>query len=101
MTIIEQLLKEVRQTKRETDKLMKIDEAAVMLFAEKGFANTSTKDIASKAGVAEGTIFKHFKTKDDLLKYLLLKFMNEVLHAGVGFQLSSEEVRNICNCLAN
>ncbi len=40
--------------------------AAARLFAERGFANTSTALLAKKAKVAEGTIFRHFKTKDDI-----------------------------------
>src|SRR5690625_7662540 len=46
---------------------MDILAAATELFAEKGFAATSTSEIARKAGVAEGTIFRHYKTKKELL----------------------------------
>jgi AcrR family transcriptional regulator len=50
-----------------TDKQIKIINAAVETFSEKGFAASSTSEIAQKAGVAEGTIFRHYKTKKDLL----------------------------------
>ncbi|GIP36527.1 TetR/AcrR family transcriptional regulator [Paenibacillus sp. J2TS4] len=50
-----------------TDKQAKILEAAIEIFSEKGYAATSTSEIAQKAGVAEGTIFRHYKTKKDLL----------------------------------
>ncbi|MCA1055034.1 TetR/AcrR family transcriptional regulator [Rossellomorea aquimaris] len=50
-----------------TEKQQKIVEAAIEMFAEKGYAATSTSQIAKKAGVAEGTIFRHYKTKKDLL----------------------------------
>jgi AcrR family transcriptional regulator len=50
-----------------TDKQRRILKAAIEIFAEKGFAATSTSEIAQKAGVAEGTIFRHYKTKKDLL----------------------------------
>lgn len=53
--------------KKKTDKHAKILEAAIEIFSEKGFAATSTSEIAQKAGVAEGTIFRHYKTKKDLL----------------------------------
>lgn len=53
--------------KKITDKQAKILEAAIEIFSEKGFAATSTSEIAQKAGVAEGTIFRHYKTKKDLL----------------------------------
>lgn len=50
-----------------TDKQISIISAAIEIFAEKGFSATTTSEIAKKAGVAEGTIFHHFKTKKDLL----------------------------------
>lgn len=50
-----------------TKKQIAILEAATDLFAEKGYAGTSTSEIATKAEVAEGTIFKHFKSKKGLL----------------------------------
>ncbi|MFC7322579.1 TetR/AcrR family transcriptional regulator [Halobacillus campisalis] len=50
-----------------TPKQAKILEAAIEIFAEKGYAATSTSEIAKKAGVAEGTIFRHYKTKKELL----------------------------------
>ncbi|WP_082232379.1 TetR/AcrR family transcriptional regulator [Halobacillus massiliensis] len=50
-----------------TPKQALILQAAVEIFAEKGYASTSTSEIASRAGVAEGTIFRHYKTKKDLL----------------------------------
>lgn len=52
---------------RKTEKQRRILEAAVDIFAEKGFAAASTSEIAQKAGVAEGTIFRHYKTKKELL----------------------------------
>lgn len=52
---------------KKTEKQVRILEAAVEIFAEKGFAAASTSEIAQKAGVAEGTIFRHYKTKKDLL----------------------------------
>ncbi|MFC0189350.1 TetR/AcrR family transcriptional regulator [Fictibacillus aquaticus] len=50
-----------------SDKQVKILEAATEIFAERGYAATSTNEIARRAGVAEGTIFRHYKTKKDLL----------------------------------
>lgn len=52
---------------RMTDKQRRVVEAALEVFAEKGFAAASTSEIAKRAGVAEGTIFRHYKTKKDLL----------------------------------
>lgn len=42
-------------------------EAALKIFAKKGYNGSTTAEIARAAGVAEGTIFRHFSTKKDLL----------------------------------
>lgn len=44
---------------------------AARLFAERGFSNTPTILLAQEAGVAEGTIFRHFKTKDEIFFILI------------------------------
>jgi AcrR family transcriptional regulator len=62
-----------------TDKQMKILEAAVEIFAEKGFAASSTSEIAQRAGVAEGTIFRHYKTKKDLLISIIAPTMSKLV----------------------
>lgn len=64
-------------TKKKTDKQHKIIETAIKLFAEKGYANTSTAEIAKIAGVSEGTIFKHYGTKDTLLLSVILPFAKD------------------------
>lgn len=68
---VKQLLQELVDSKDNdfhmTEKQLNIVCAAIELFSEKGFAATSTSEIAKKAGVAEGTIFRHYKTKKDLL----------------------------------
>ena len=45
-------------------------EAALGLFAQKGFYQTTTKAISRKARIAEGTLFNYFETKEDLALYL-------------------------------
>jgi len=45
----------------------KILEAALKLFSEKGYKGATTHEIANQAGVAEGTIFRYFPSKKDLL----------------------------------
>lgn len=49
------------------DKRTAILEASARLFADKGFNETSAAEVATAAGVAQGTIFYHFKTKDGIL----------------------------------
>lgn len=52
---------------KKTEKQLKIIQAAIEVFSEKGYSGASTSEIAQRAGVAEGTIFRHYKTKKDLL----------------------------------
>jgi TetR/AcrR family transcriptional regulator len=46
-------------------------EVAIDLFSQKGFGGTTTKEIASAAGVTEAIIFRHFATKQDFYKAIL------------------------------
>jgi AcrR family transcriptional regulator len=52
--------------------------AALKLFESRGFESTTTKEIAKKARVAEGTVFNHFETKEDIALHF---FELEVDHA--------------------
>ena len=56
----------------------RIVKAALSLFQTKGFEGTTTKAIARKAGIAEGTVFNYFRTKEDIALYF---FEQEVGHA--------------------
>jgi AcrR family transcriptional regulator len=53
--------------------------AARALFFERGFEATSTREIAERAGVAVGTVFKHFPDKDALLAGVLLVELDAIL----------------------
>lgn len=52
------------------DNKEKITQAAVRVFSREGFHRARMKAIAQEAGVAVGTIYNYFKTKDDLLLYV-------------------------------
>ncbi len=52
---------------KETDNRTKILQAALKLFARKGYDGTTTKDLAKSASVAEGTVFRHFENKKAIL----------------------------------
>jgi AcrR family transcriptional regulator len=55
----------------------RILQAAEQVFSEKG-VSASTEEVAGKAGVAIGTIFRHFPTKDDLLRALLKEVLQRL-----------------------
>ncbi|WP_456423539.1 TetR/AcrR family transcriptional regulator [Thermococcus sp.] len=50
-------------------------ESAMELFAKKGFDKTTVDEIVAKAGVAKGTFYLYFKSKDDLIKELAFEVM--------------------------
>jgi TetR/AcrR family fatty acid metabolism transcriptional regulator len=82
--------------RRAGDKRERILRAAVKVFAKNGFYATRVSEVAKAAGVADGTIYLYFKSKDELLVSLfedrvqrLLSFMAEELpkHEGAPAKL--------------
>src|SRR5262249_33488233 len=53
------------------DRRTALVEAAMPLFARKGFAATTVKDIAEAAGVSEALLYKHFRSKTELYQAIL------------------------------
>lgn len=66
---------------RTPDKRERILEAAIAVFAEKGFAQTKVSEIARVAGVADGTIYLYFDNKDDLLIKAYEASMDRILES--------------------
>jgi AcrR family transcriptional regulator len=66
-----------RTTPRAEDTRRKIYETALELFREKGFEQTTMRDIATKAGVALGATYYYFSAKDAIV----LMFYSELQHA--------------------
>lgn len=46
-------------------------DAAGILFSEKGYDNTSVTDIMNAVGIAKGTLYHHFKSKEDIMDALI------------------------------
>lgn len=55
---------------------IKISDAALGLFIKKGITGTTTKEIAKKAGVSEGTIYNYFSSKNDIAYQLFMQYMD-------------------------
>lgn len=55
-----------------SEKEIKILESAIKIFSSKGYSAATTKEISQESGIAEGTLFKYFKTKKDLLRGVMV-----------------------------
>src|SRR5438270_8449874 len=68
-----------RRRSATSDKRTRIMDAAIKVFAERGFHSATVAEIARAAGVADGTIYLYFKSKDDLLLRLFDEKMTSLL----------------------
>lgn len=86
------------------DKRERILDSAMRVFASKGFFGAKVSDIAAEAGVADGTIYLYFKSKDDLLISLFESFMTTVnqtlLAAMEGVTSATDKLRRFVRAYA-
>ena len=66
--------KEAEERKKE------ILDIAAELFTTKGYDNTSTSDILDRVGIARGTIYYHFKSKEEILDTLIDRMTQGIVH---------------------
>ena len=66
--------KEAEERKKE------ILDIAAELFTTKGYDNTSTTDILDRVGIARGTIYYHFKSKEEILDTLIDRMTQGIVH---------------------
>ena len=78
-------------------KLPAILEAALKLFVERGIDGTSIKEIAAEAGVAEGALYRHFKSKEELAWHLfaanLKEYTSQLLGKVLAVRPAKERIR--------
>lgn len=67
----------ISRDKRET-----ILRAAIKVFAGKGYFNSKVADIAAEAGIADGTVYLYFKSKDEILHSIFDRAMAEFIAEG-------------------
>ncbi|WP_152393205.1 TetR/AcrR family transcriptional regulator [Paenibacillus guangzhouensis] len=77
------VVKEAEQRRNE------ILDAADALFGQKGFDGTSTNDILEKVGIARGTLYYHFKSKEDIMDALIQRYSDRIL--GAAQQIASDQ----------
>ena len=61
----------VTRDKQKQSTREKLLNAAALCFAEKGYSACSVSDVAKQAGVGQGTMYVHFKNKEDLFKAMI------------------------------
>jgi AcrR family transcriptional regulator len=73
---------ERRSLRKKAEKRDRIRAAAYELFLSNGYEETTTKEIAIRAGVATGTVFLYAKDKPDLLFLVMRELLREAVEAG-------------------
>jgi len=81
--------------------------AATLLFSNRGFENTRMSEISRMTGAAEGTIFYHFKNKEELFLAILERFRMDIVaefegvlgkrHFSSGLEMMEETIRFYLN----
>jgi TetR/AcrR family fatty acid metabolism transcriptional regulator len=66
----------------DADKRLLILDAATRVFAERGFFSAQVADIARRAGIAAGTVYLYFRSKDDILISLFDRTMQDAIRDG-------------------
>lgn len=77
----------VRWRRRKEARPAEILEAALAVFAERGYAATRMEDIAARAGVTKGTIYLYFPSKDEVFRSLV----QESIGTTIGIQTEIAE----------
>src|SRR3954453_13072229 len=62
----------------------RIEEAAILLFAERGYSQTTVEDVVGAAGVTKPILYRHFESKQDLCIALLERTREELIAAPLG-----------------
>lgn len=74
--------------------------AAIDVFAERGFFNAQVADVARSAGVAAGTVYLYFRSKDDLLVSIFERTMKAALAEGRAVAAATPDPRERLRQLA-
>lgn len=73
----------------DSKKAKQIIDAAVSVFAEKGYDAANTNEIAKAAGIAVGSLFQYFKTKENLFRYVIQQGAG-IIETDIGAILKAE-----------
>ena len=69
----------MRIVKEAAERRNEILDVAERLFCTNGYDNTSTNDILAEIGIARGTLYYHFKSKEDILDAMIDRILDEII----------------------
>lgn len=69
----------MRIVKEAAERRNEILDVAERLFCTQGYDNTSTNDILAEIGIARGTLYYHFKSKEDILDAMIDRILDEII----------------------
>lgn len=78
--------------KQNKERRQRILQCSLDLFIEKGYFNTSLRDIIALSGVGTGTFYNYFIDKEDILKALLEDFAEEIISSISGYYLVEKDL---------
>ncbi|RST60297.1 TetR/AcrR family transcriptional regulator [Siminovitchia terrae] len=71
----------MRISKNPEDRKTEILDAAEMLFTTKGYSATTVNDILSKVGIAKGTFYYYFQSKEEVMDAIVMRFIDKGVEA--------------------
>ena len=80
----------MRVVKEAKERRNEILDAAERLFGTKGYDHTSTNDILNEVGIARGTLYYHFKSKEDILDAMIERITQRLIARARGIARQKE-----------
>ena len=80
----------IPKSSQNKERRQRLLECAIDLFIEKGYFNTSVREIIFKSGFGTGTFYNYFIDKEDILKALLEEFADQII-SGVSTYYTTEK----------
>ena len=78
----------MRIVKEAAERRDEILDVAERLFCPNGYDNTSTNDILAEIGIARGTLYYHFKSKEDILDAMIDRILDEIIRKAKNIALN-------------
>lgn len=78
----------MRVVKEAVERRNEILDVAERLFCTQGYDNTSTNDILAEIGIARGTLYYHFKSKEDILDGMIDRILDQIIRKAKRIALS-------------